>query len=150
MALIVHNIIKNYGVEIVGKQTFYRAKKTFCLLLSILFIISVAATAVSAVTDISKFGPVSKQNYQKGYTEGEKAGSRTGYNEGMVVGDYHCQAGKSKNDNMTSSLDAKSNSAYDLGYADGYNDGYPMGYHNGYIKAYDNCVKSGNQNKQFT
>lgn len=132
-----------------GKQTFDSTKKTFGLLLSVLFAISIAATAVSAVTDISEFGPKSKQNYQKGYTEGEKAGARTGYNEGMVVGDYHCQSGKSKSDNMTSSLEAKSNSAYDLGYADGYNDGYPLAYHNGYIKAYDNCVKSGNQNKQF-
>jgi len=136
-----------------GKQTFDRTKKTLGILLLVLFVISIAATAVSAITDTSKFGPISKQNYQKGYQEGADAGSAAAREEGEKQGDLDCKTGKpySGGRDVKFNVTTKSNAAYDLGYADGYDYDYnsPLSYSVGYEKGYNDCVKSGNQNKQI-
>jgi hypothetical protein len=65
-----------------GKQTLESTKKILGILMLVIFIASITAASVSAVTDTSKFGPISKQNYNEGYDkvyyDGQTAGVQSG------------------------------------------------------------------------
>jgi flagellar biosynthesis/type III secretory pathway protein FliH len=116
------------------KQTVVRAGKALNLLLLILFIISVACAAVSANTDISKFGPISKKIYLDGYNRGFHDGSTAGYTAGMKDGYSNCQKGlyNKVGSGREIYLVLKNSSTFDLGYTDGFNNGYLQGQSAGY------------------
>ena len=111
------------------KQKVVRAGKALNLLVLIIFIISVACSVVSANTDISKFGPISKKIYLDGYSRGFHDGSIAGYSAGMKDGYNNCHKGlKNKvRSGGDINLVLKSNSIFDLGYTDGFNNGYMQG-----------------------
>ncbi len=116
------------------KQTVVRVGKALNFLLLILFIISIACAAVSANTDISNFGLISKKIYLDGYNRGFHDGSTVGYTAGMKDGYNNCQKGL---DNKVGNggkinLVLKSSSTFDLGYTDGFNNGYLQGQNAGY------------------
>jgi len=132
-----------------GKQKLDRTKKILGTLLLAIFVISITATAVSAVMD-PNWGPISKQKYDEGYDEGSYKGYPDGYKEGKVAGDLDCKTGKPKGDKfVTREIAAKSSAAYDQGYADGYNELLREGYDKGYTKGYDDCIAKGEQNKMI-
>ena len=116
------------------KQTVVRAGKALNLLLVILFIMSVACVAVSANTDISKFGLISKKMYLDGYSRGFHNGSTAGYTAGMKDGYSNCQKGLENKVGSGGKINLvlKSSSTFDLGYTDGFNNGYLQGQSAGY------------------
>ena len=116
------------------KQTVVRAGKALNLLLVILFIMSVACVAVSANTDISKFGLISKKMYHDGYSRGFHNGSTAGYTAGMKDGYSNCQKGLENKVGSGGKINLvlKSSSTFDLGYTDGFNNGYLQGQSAGY------------------
>jgi hypothetical protein len=65
-----------------GKQTLNSTKKILGILLLVIFVASITAASVSAVTDTSKFGPISNQNFNEGYDkvyyDGHTAGMQSG------------------------------------------------------------------------
>jgi len=127
------------------KQIFDRTKKILGILLLVLFVMSITVTAVSAVTDTSNFGPVSKQNYDKGYKDGSAAGSTPGYDGGKKLGDEACKNGRPMLESLGALLflpvEPKSSAAYDQGYADGYNEGWRLAFVTGFKEGYNDCVK---------
>jgi len=116
------------------KQTVVRAGKALNLLLVIFFIMSVACVAVSANTDISKFGIISKKMYLDGYSRGFHNGSTAGYTAGMKDGYTNCQKGLDNKIGISGKINLvlESNSTFDLGYTDGFNNGYLQGQSAGY------------------
>lgn len=111
------------------KQTVVRAEKALNLLLLILVIILAACAAVSANTDISKYGLISKKIYLDGYSRGFHDGSIAGYTAGMKDGYNNCQKelkNKVGSDGKIN-LVSKNSSTFDLGYTDGFNNGYSQG-----------------------
>jgi hypothetical protein len=74
-----------------GKQTFEGIKKILGIFLLVIFVASITAASVSAVTDTSKFGPISKQNYNEGYDNGYY----DGHTAGMQSGSGSCNSNDS-------------------------------------------------------
>jgi len=116
------------------KQTVVRAGKTLNRLLLIIFIIAVACATVSANTDISKFGLISKKIYLDEYNRGFHDGSIAGYTAGMKDGYTNCQKGLDNKIGTSGKINLvlESNSTFDLGYTDGFNNGYLQGQSAGY------------------
>jgi hypothetical protein len=116
------------------KQKVVRAGKALNLILLILIIIAATCAAVSANTDISKFGLISKKIYLDGYNRGFHDGSTAGYTAGMKEGYTNCQKGLDNKIGISGKINLvlESNSTFDLGYTDGFNNGYLQGQSAGY------------------
>lgn len=111
------HVKQNLGGKQMGKQTFDNMRKTLGILLLVLFIASLAAESVSAVSSV-KYGSEKYDSYVRGYAEGYYKGYNDGFKDGTT----------GKDPRMFIMIYYGPDSGYNGGYFNGYKAGYGIGY----------------------